>query len=145
MSPSDQILAQTLHLKTITKNVTLLFEIYPIQKKSLLCKKKKKKKLVKAVIVGPFTFVLLCHEIHMAFTFFFYPLQFVGRVLTPFTPQHLYASSLYCSLHPFPMILTWKLLLIWFAIWNSNMCNICCDRKVKKSLVWTTSYVINQL
>ena len=43
MSPSDQILAQTLHLKTITKNVTLLFEIYPIQKKSLLCKKKKKK------------------------------------------------------------------------------------------------------
>lgn len=45
MSPSDQILAQTLHLKTITKNVTLLFEIYPIQKKSLLCKKKKKKKI----------------------------------------------------------------------------------------------------
>ena len=42
MSPSDQILAQTLHLKTITKNVTLLFEIYPIQKKSLLCNKKKK-------------------------------------------------------------------------------------------------------
>ena len=25
------------------------------------------------------------------------------------------------------------------------MCNICCDRKVKKRLVWTTSYVINQL
>ena len=79
-----------------------------------------KKKKVKAVIVGPFTFVLLCHEIHTTFTFFFYPLQFVGRVLTPFTPQHLYASSLYCSLHPFPMIFTRKLLLIWFSIWNLN-------------------------
>lgn len=54
--------------------------------------KKKKKKLVKAVIVGPFTFVLLCHKIHMAFTFFFYPLQFVGRVLTPFTPQVPYTA-----------------------------------------------------
>ena len=123
----------------------LLFYLKYILSKRRAYYVKKKKKLIKAVIVGPFTFVLLYHKIHMAFTFFFYPLQFVGRVLTPFTPQHVYASSLYCSLHPFPMILTQKLLLIWFSIWNSNMCNICCDRKVKKSLVWTTSYVINQL
>lgn len=140
------IYMQLLYTWKQSQRMLLFYLKYILSKRrAYYVKKKKKKKLAKAVIVGPFTFVLLCHKIHMAFTFFFYPLQFFGRVLTLFTPQHLYASSLCCYLHPFPTILTQKLLLIWFSIWNLNMCNICCDRKVKKSLVWTTSYVINQL